>query len=635
VTLYKKTLLVVFLILLAMLVVLYAVSQLILVPSFQQLEDQHIVQNLQRATNALETSINAFKSTALGWSKWDDVYKFVDDRNQAFIDSNLSDTTFIDSDLDIMIFINKSNEIIYEKAFDIQANHAVPVPESLHELIQPQGLLVTHPTLSSEYGGILNLPEGTLITLSLPILTSQGEGPINGTIIWGRFLNDTRINHLSTAVNIPLTFFNYDEPTLSSEALNAEHNLTIDKSYFAIPKNASIIAGYTRINDLYGKPVSLLQIELPRTIYAQGQTTLTYFMLVMVLIGLVFSFVTVIQLNRNVLRWLSLLSAAVTQVRNTGKLQTPIKVPGNDEIAILGAGLQAMLEELDASRHQLEMVNAELEQRVQARTADLTKAIELLQLEVIERQRAQEQALEASKLKTQILSNVSHDARTPLSAIMLYTESMQRGFYGPITEKQAARLDGIMASSKQLLNFITSLLDVAQLNNGSLKLTPSNISVPQLVRDIDLIMTPQIERKGLKLEIEVDPALPSTIVSDERRLKQIIINLFDNAIKFTEHGAITLRIAKLGDAQFTLTIKDTGHGIPKEAQQRIFEAFWQVDGTMTRVNNRGVGLGLSIVKQLVELMGGTITVDSELGQGTAFIMHFPLLSPSPEDLAAT
>jgi len=293
-------------------------------------------------------------------------------------------------------------------------------------------------------------------------------------------------------------------------------------------------------------------------------------------------------------------------------------------LATLAAGLQSMLDALDASHRQLQTANADLEQRVQARTTDLTKAIELLRLEVAERQQAQERALEASRFKSQILANVSHDSRTPLSTIMLYTESMQHGYYGPITEKQATRLEGIMTSANQLLSFINNLLDEAQLNSGTIKLNPVPFSPEPLLRDVSFVLGPQAERKGLTLTFDIDPAVPANIMGDTERLKQVVLNLIDNAIKFTDHGGISVRLANRDDKQVVLTITDTGRGIPKEAQSHIFDAFWQVDG---KVKGHGVGLGLSIVKQIITLMGGTIDVASELDQGTTFTVVLPLHVP--------
>jgi signal transduction histidine kinase len=285
----------------------------------------------------------------------------------------------------------------------------------------------------------------------------------------------------------------------------------------------------------------------------------------------------------------------------------------------------------------LKEVNDHLEQRVAARTADLTEAIELLRLEVAERRQAEEllaqahdQALEALRLKTQILSNVSHDARTPLTAIMLHAELMQRGTYGAITDKQGQRLDSILVSARQLLSFINNLLGEAQLSSGNLQLNMAPLSPTQLMRDIGLITIPLAERKDLKMSLEVAPSVPSQIVSDADRLKQIITNLCDNAIKFTSSGQISVLLTKKETNHLFLTVKDTGRGIPKEALDRIFEAFWQVDGSSTRDVNRGVGLGLSIVKQLVTAMNGIVAVDSELGQGTTFTIQLPLVLPEPE-----
>jgi sensor domain CHASE-containing protein len=247
-TLHKKTLVVTSLTLLWLLGLLYIASQIILNRSFQQLEEQYAIQNVQRASHTLQNDINAFKLIALGWSKWDDVYQFVSDKNQAFIDNNLTDTTFVDSDLDLMMFIDKQNKLLFAKAFDNDLGKAVPVSEVFDQLAEPTSQLVRHTGITSEYAGFVKLQNGYLITLSLPILTSLSEGPINGTLIWGRYLNDTRIAQLSSALEVNVTLSAYDDASLPLEVREAELNLSPDHPYFTIPVDSTLITGYTAIN---------------------------------------------------------------------------------------------------------------------------------------------------------------------------------------------------------------------------------------------------------------------------------------------------------------------------------------------------------------------------------------------------
>ncbi|MBX3083083.1 MAG: HAMP domain-containing protein [Anaerolineae bacterium] len=646
-TLYKKAFIAVLLTLFALFALLYTAAHLILMRSFEQIEARGVATNIQRVCSALDDDINSLKSIALGWSKWDDVYHFVDDINQNFITNNLNDPTFVDSNLNLMVFLNKRQEIVYAKAFDLEANKEVPLPESLRAHLKPGDPLITHTDITSVHQGFLSLPEGYLMTVSLPLLTSLAEGPINGTVIWGRFLDQAQVNHLSDVLRLKVSLIPFDQ-TILNDAELIDPNLIQppmpDVSFYMTPISDTEALGDTVISDVYGNPIALLHLRLARTVYSQGQTTLSYFLAAVVLIGLVFGAVTIYELERNVLRRLRVLSTQVTHIRNTGNLKTPLNVIGSDELATLGVGLESMLDALDESRMKLQAANAQLkeandnlEQRVTARTADLTDAIELLRLEVAERRQAEEllaqardQALEALRMKTQILSNVSHDARTPLTTIMLHSELLQRGTYGAVTDKQAQRLESILVSARQLLGFINNLLGEAQLSSGNLRLHMAPLSPAQLIREISLVVVPLAERKELKMTLEVDASVPAQIVSDSDRLKQIITNLCDNAIKFTASGQISVNLTKMDATHLLLTVKDTGRGIPKEALERIFDAFWQVDGSSTRDVNRGVGLGLSIVKQLVTAMNGMITVESELGKGTTFTIQLPMLLTESE-----
>jgi signal transduction histidine kinase len=254
-----------------------------------------------------------------------------------------------------------------------------------------------------------------------------------------------------------------------------------------------------------------------------------------------------------------------------------------------------------------------------------------LREEIAERKQAQEhlaqardQAVEALRLKTQILANVSHDARTPLSTIMLRAELLQMQHFGPITDKQHQSLDLILVNAKQLLDFVNNLLTEAQLGSDKIQVAHITFSPKALLEEICSSILPLADKKGLQLKTEVKAGMPERLLGDPNRVKQIVMNLLDNAIKFTDQGIIFISASCVSPTQWALQVADTGVGISEAAQGQIFEAFWQVDGSISRKANRGVGLGLSIVKQLTTLLQGELTVQSEIGQGSTFTVLLPL-----------
>ncbi len=244
-------------------------------------------------------------------------------------------------------------------------------------------------------------------------------------------------------------------------------------------------------------------------------------------------------------------------------------------------------------------------------------------------QKARDEALQASKLKTQLLGNVSHDMRTPLGGIVGYTEMLLEEAFGPINEKQRQALMRIFQSTQQLIDFTNDLLNQAELESGRIRLNISEFDPRELLKVIPSSAA-IAEAKGVHVHTEIDPQLPERVTGDPYWLRQILANLLSNAVKFTEEGDIWVRLRAEDGDRWAIEVEDTGPGIPENAQKHIFEPFRQVDGSPTR-RHKGSGLGLSIVKQLVDLMHGEIQLESELGKGSKFTVILPRQAPLIEE----
>ncbi len=227
----------------------------------------------------------------------------------------------------------------------------------------------------------------------------------------------------------------------------------------------------------------------------------------------------------------------------------------------------------------------------------------------------------ASQHKSQFLANMSHELRTPLNAIIGYTEMMADGLYGDVPEKAQSVLERVQSNGKHLLGLINDVLDLSKIEAGQLVLSIEEYSVADMVSTVIAATESLARAKALALTSTVAPHLP-TGHGDARRLSQVLLNLVGNAIKFTDRGGIEIRAAQAGD-QFELSVIDSGFGIAPADQARIFDEFQQVDNTSTRKKG-GTGLGLSISRRIVELHGGTITVESEIGKGSTFKVMVPV-----------
>jgi GAF domain-containing protein/HAMP domain-containing protein len=232
-----------------------------------------------------------------------------------------------------------------------------------------------------------------------------------------------------------------------------------------------------------------------------------------------------------------------------------------------------------------------------------------------------EQLALASQHKSQFLANMSHELRTPLNAILGYAELLVDGIYGVLPDRPKGVLERIQNNGKHLLALINDVLDLAKIEAGQLTLTLEDYSVPEVVKSVVTATEPLATSKGLKFTAAVQDGLPMAH-GDARRVSQVLLNLVGNAIKFTDEGEVEIR-ADLDKGQFVLTVRDTGPGIADADQERIFGEFQQIDDTNTRKKG-GTGLGLAISKRMVEMQGGTISVDSTLGQGSTFRVVLPV-----------
>jgi signal transduction histidine kinase len=251
--------------------------------------------------------------------------------------------------------------------------------------------------------------------------------------------------------------------------------------------------------------------------------------------------------------------------------------------------------------------NARLLEEVQARTRELARTVEQLEI--------------ASQHKSQFVANMSHELRTPLAAILGYAELLQEGFYGSLPEKSMAALTRIRSNGKHLLGLINTVLDVAKIESGQFALNMAEYDIESMVETVRSATESLAQNKKLGLKTEVTNSLPIGL-GDEQRLTQVLLNLVGNAIKFTDTGEVRVTATAI-NGHFNVSVIDTGPGIPADQLTRIFEQFHQVDSSNTKAKG-GTGLGLAIARQIVEMHGGRIWVDSTLGKGAAFQMQLPI-----------
>jgi signal transduction histidine kinase len=233
---------------------------------------------------------------------------------------------------------------------------------------------------------------------------------------------------------------------------------------------------------------------------------------------------------------------------------------------------------------------------------------------------------ELDRMKSAFVSMASHELRTPLNAILGYSDMIRSGAMGGINPEQEKGLERVMSNGERMLTLVNNLLDQAQIEAGQINIRINPFEVRKLVDDVISTMRVLTEQKGIDIVYTIADDVPLEMESDQQRLHQIVMNLVGNAVKFTDKGQVAIRVFRLDDLHWGMDISDTGIGIPDDAQAFVFETFRQVNDPSTR-KHQGSGLGLSIVKQLVELLHGTITLESKMGEGTTFHVVLPVSAP--------
>jgi len=319
-TLRRKTIAIIGATHLGLIMLLYAVAQIILLSGFAQLEDQGIHEDIERARSTFADELARLEATTADYAHWDDTYAFVQDGNSAYIEANLSSETFANLGVNLAAFVNAQGEVVFARAFDLGSGEEAAIPPEIGAQLPADSPLLNAPDQRTGVSGILELADGPMLVAAYPILTSQLGGPSAGSLIFGSFLNDQKMQQFAASAHLTLAAFPYNNALLPGDVQQARSTLSVEAPAAIQTLDANTVAGYSLLTDVYGQPALILRTQASRHVYAQGQTSLSYLVLSLAAAGVITGGMMLLLLEKGVLSRVSQLSASIRQMGDSTDL---------------------------------------------------------------------------------------------------------------------------------------------------------------------------------------------------------------------------------------------------------------------------------------------------------------------------
>lgn len=597
--------------------ILYATFRNNLIEGHTRLETDILLQHVERVHRGMAARVDFLETRARDFAARDEVRRYLVDPS-SFEGNPLDGRPSDNVGLRIIALLDTTGRPVATRTLDGDTTRDDPLMQSLPELLRQE---FQQNGYGESFAGIVDIESDTLLVAIEPVRGMSDQPDVGSLVIATDFI-DTVVPELADVMGLDIQIGDLDGigDARARTADNDGQQGFMDRQGVVVDAHDSDrITALLPLRDMFDEPSLSLRISSPRTIYKAGQVSSRYSLQAMIIFGVALIALIFLWVDRLVLLPLARLDRQVIRFGKTGKFDRGAHQGTHGKLGELERNIGRIFSQLRSARDELRRRNNQLESSVAERTTELVDA--------------RDTAVTALRTRDHILANIAHDTRTPLNTIVLRSEIMKTGKYGPVTPEQQHALDSIITSVNQLNLFMTNLLYEAGSDNAGLGGARESADLAGEVNRIVTMLSPLAERKTLQLTTSMADDVPAEVFIERRAFHQIVSNLVDNAIKFTKRGKVSLHIEHPEPGHLRVRVSDTGRGIPREIRDFIFEPFWQADGSVTRDTNRGIGLGLAIVRRLVGGLGGNIDIRDRAEGGTEITVTLPI--GMEQDMGAT
>ena len=540
---------------------LQIVTTLVIDPSFNNLEIQESKKGISQAISSLNYRLSDLQGRTQDYATWDDTYNYVQNRNSAYIETNFVEDTFVNLNLNLVVIINTDRKIIYCQSFDLNSSTKIQTSEQTINAIASDTTIWSHAFNKTSYSGIMLLDNHPVFVNVSPILTSLGDGPVMGGMLFGRYIDQREITQLANQMNLILSIKTLSDLRLQKDGGQIVDSLLKEKETVVVkPNSPTLVSGYTLINDVDSKPTFVLQVSQDRTIIQQGTWVRNIFLgaslILAICVGVVFMFIQEKEIIKPMMKLASSVEETTFDSSNSTKKK---KNRSSEEIDVLSDAVRTSVNK------RLEGMN------------------------------------EVSRM-------VAHDLRNPLSGIRNATYVLKKNYGENLGEKGNIMLETINTCVEYSDRIVRDLLDYScEIKLDKIKTTPS-----KLVKDtLSTIVVPP----NIQLINETSSDL--SILVDNGRIERVFNNLIKNAFDAMPNGGKLKITDRKVHGGVEISFRDNGVGMSEEAIRKLWTPFFTTKA-------KGMGIGLSVCKRIVEAHGGKVEVKSTLNVGTTFSVYLPI-----------